>query len=138
MKMGWFFVIVECKLCSSYCDSIFVLNRRVLKNQIPEFIRSLKKLRLILSHAGLDGFVPPYIQNLSYLKVHDLTSNYGHLMIDDVAWTFRLSSLEHLGLSSVDLSGTQKQDMVFYMISSLKELSLSYCQLSNADIHHFS
>nr|KAJ0216384.1 hypothetical protein LSAT_V11C300107960 [Lactuca sativa] len=106
-------------------------------SRIPEFIGSLKHLRYLnLSDAGFSGLVTPHIGNLSNLKVLDLCSNY-RLMTDDVAWTFRLLSLEHLDLSAFDLSRTKNWDMLLYMIPSLKELCLSSCQLSNADVRPF-
>ncbi|KAL7587204.1 hypothetical protein Lser_V15G40468 [Lactuca serriola] len=67
-------------------------------SRIPKFIGSLKQLSYLnLSHAGFQ---------------------------DDVAWTFGLSSLEHLDLSSVNLGEAQNRDMLLYMIPSLKELNL--------------
>nr|KAJ0215124.1 hypothetical protein LSAT_V11C300107940 [Lactuca sativa] len=106
-------------------------------SKIPEFIGSLKQLRYLnLSNARVYGNVPPHIGNLSNLKVLDLSSNYG-LVTNDVTWTFRLSSLEHLDLSLFDLSRTQNWDTLLYMPPSLKELYLSNCKLSKADIRPF-
>nr|KAJ0189942.1 hypothetical protein LSAT_V11C800445340 [Lactuca sativa] len=103
-------------------------------SRIPEFIGSFKQLvYLNLSHVGFEGIIPHHFGNLSNLKVLDLSSNYG-LVVDDMAWTYGLSSLEHLDLSSLYLSGAHNLHMVFFMIPSLKELSLSYCGLSNVDL----
>ncbi|XP_052622731.1 receptor-like protein 48 [Lactuca sativa] len=103
-------------------------------SRIPKFIGSLKQLiYLNLSNVGFEGIIPHNIGNLSNLKLFDLSWN-GGLVADDMAWTSGLSSLEHLVLSSVDLGRAQNMDMLFYMIPSLKELSLSDCGLSNADL----
>ncbi|CAI9274717.1 unnamed protein product [Lactuca saligna] len=88
---------------------------------------------LNLSRSFFQGIVPPHIRNLSNLKVLDLSETY-ELMIDDMTWTFGLSSLEQLDLSFNDLSRAQNWDMVLYMIPSLKKLSLSSYGLSNVDI----
>ncbi|KAL7590002.1 hypothetical protein Lser_V15G40712 [Lactuca serriola] len=110
-------------------------------SQIPEFIGSFKQLSYLnLSHAGFEGIISHHIGNLSNLKVLDLSSNQ-NMMADNMVWTAGLSSLEHLDLSKVNLSGTHNFDMVLYMIPSLKVLSLSYCGLSNSDLgasHNFS
>nr|KAJ0194139.1 hypothetical protein LSAT_V11C800442610 [Lactuca sativa] len=111
-------------------------------SRIPKFIGSLKQLSYLnLSHAGFQGIIPHQIGNLSNLKVLDL--GYRDLMIDeplvadDVAWTFGLSSLEHLDLSSVNLGEAQNRDMLLYMIPSLKELSLFRCRLSSSVLGPF-
>ncbi|XP_023771167.3 receptor-like protein 47 [Lactuca sativa] len=81
-------------------------------SRIPEFIGSLKQLSYLnLSYAGFQGIIPPHIGNISNLKVLDL--------------------------SSVQLLGAQNMDMLFYRLPSLKELSLSYCGLSNGDLGPF-
>ncbi|CAI9270100.1 unnamed protein product [Lactuca saligna] len=106
-------------------------------SQIPDFIGSFKHLSYLnLSDAGFQGIISHHIGNLSNLKVLDLSSNY-ELKADDMTWTFRLSSLEHLDLSNVNLAGAQNRDMSLYMIPLLKELSLSDCGLSNADLAPF-
>ncbi|CAI9300180.1 unnamed protein product [Lactuca saligna] len=79
-----------------------------------------------------DGIIPPYIGNLSNLKLLYLSSDRYGLMVDDMAWTSGLFLLEHLDLSLVHLSGEENMDMLFYMLYSLKELSLKGCGLSNA------
>ncbi|KAL7586177.1 receptor-like protein EIX2 [Lactuca sativa] len=105
-------------------------------SQIPKFIGSLKQLTY-LNLSGFEGIIPPHIGNLSNLKVLDISRNEGRLMADDMAWASGLSSLEHLDLSSVDLHGAQNMDTLFYMLPSLKELSLSDCGLSDADLGLF-
>ncbi|KAL7586710.1 hypothetical protein Lser_V15G41215 [Lactuca serriola] len=107
-------------------------------SRIPKFIGSFKHLTYLnLSHAGFDGIIPPHIGNLSNLKVLDLHSDSYEPMVDDMTWISGLLSLEHFDLSWVNLCGAQNTDMLFYMIPSLKELSLSGCGLSNADVGPF-
>nr|GEW02097.1 hypothetical protein [Tanacetum cinerariifolium] len=57
--------------------------------------------------------------------VLDVSNRYPPLTVDDMAWVSGLSSLEHLNLNNVDLSGAQKVDSLLYIIPSLLELSLS-------------
>ncbi|KAI7750469.1 hypothetical protein M8C21_028940 [Ambrosia artemisiifolia] len=108
-------------------------------SQIPKFIGSFKQLSYLnLSNACFNGIIPHHIGNLSNLKVLDLASfPYSDYMLssNDIAWVSRLSSLEHLDLSSVNLSQSKNVDMVFYMIPSLTYLSLQLCELSNVDLH---
>ncbi|KAL7611155.1 hypothetical protein Lser_V15G12828 [Lactuca serriola] len=57
-------------------------------------------------------------------------------MVDDMAWTFGLSSLKHLDLSFVGLYRAKNVNMVFYMIPSLEELNLHECELYFSDLGH--
>ncbi|KAJ0742391.1 putative non-specific serine/threonine protein kinase [Helianthus annuus] len=108
---------------------------------IPKFIGSLKQLTyLSLSNANFSGIIPLHIGKLSNLKSLDLSSYWSHelmaneLMAHDMAWVSGLSSLEHLNLSCVHLGGAKNFGMVFYIVPSLKELRLSDCGLTNADV----
>ncbi|PWA37865.1 leucine-rich repeat protein [Artemisia annua] len=102
-------------------------------SRIPEFIGSFKQLSYLnLSNAFFSGVIPPHIGNLSNLKVLDLGSST--LMSDDMSWISGLSLLKYLDLSYVDLSKAQNRDMVFYLLPSLEMLSLSSCELTNADL----
>nr|XP_043619143.1 receptor-like protein 49 [Erigeron canadensis] len=104
-------------------------------SQIPEFVGTLKQLSYLnLSNAGFSGNIPHYIGNLSNLKVLDLNSYSQELMVGDMAWISGLSSLDHLDLSGVDLSGARNRHRVLYMIPSLTDLSLSCCGFANSDL----
>ncbi|MFS7975563.1 putative non-specific serine/threonine protein kinase [Helianthus anomalus] len=87
---------------------------------IPKFIGSLKQLTYLnLSHADFSGIIPYHIGILSNLKSLDL-SYYNFPIAHDVNWISGLSSLEHIDLSSVNLTGAQILDVVFYMAPSVK------------------
>ncbi|KAM0028249.1 putative leucine-rich repeat domain superfamily [Helianthus debilis subsp. tardiflorus] len=105
-------------------------------SQIPKFIGSLKQLTYLnLSNAKFSGIIPHHIGNLSSLTTLDPSSFYEKkLVADDMIWIFGLTSLEHLHLNVVNLSGARNLDIVLYMIPSLKEVSLSACGISNADL----
>ncbi|KAM0005351.1 putative non-specific serine/threonine protein kinase [Helianthus debilis subsp. tardiflorus] len=99
-------------------------------SQIPEFIGSLKQLTYLdLSKANFSGIIPHHIGNLSNLKGLDLSYNFNLLIAHDVNWISGLSSLEHIDLSYVNLTGLKFLDVVLYMAPAVKVLSLSNCGL---------
>ncbi|KAL3833898.1 hypothetical protein ACJIZ3_008634 [Penstemon smallii] len=107
---------------------------------IPAFLGSMTQLQhLNLSRTSLSGVVPHDLGNLSSLSVLDLGGNYSimyDLVVDDLMWVSRLSSLEHLNMNYVDLSPTKDLLKVLNMLPSLLELSMSYSRLNNTNLQH--
>ncbi|KAG8371580.1 hypothetical protein BUALT_Bualt13G0102800 [Buddleja alternifolia] len=106
------------------------LSQNKFKGKIPSFIGSLASLEYLnLSGAGFHGTIPRSIGNLSSLRTLSLQDNYKSLNIDSLEWLSRLSRLEHLDLSYLDLSKANNLKQVINKLPSLVELHLKYCGL---------
>ncbi|KAH7853514.1 hypothetical protein Vadar_003432 [Vaccinium darrowii] len=107
---------------------------------IPIFFGSMTLLRYLnLSNSNFSGRVPHHLGNVSKLMVLDLNDlGKNSLTIDDFTWVSRLSSLQYLDVSGMDLSQALNLNAVLYMLPSLTDLRLSGCDLnSTLLVSHF-
>uniref|UniRef100_A0ACD6A1K1 Uncharacterized protein n=1 Tax=Avena sativa TaxID=4498 RepID=A0ACD6A1K1_AVESA len=101
---------------------------------IPELIGALRSLtHLDLSYSNFGGRIPPHIGNLSNLVSLNL-SNYHYCFLSqihshDLAWVSRLTKLQVLRMSGVDLSAAVDWSHAVNMLPGLIQLDFSSCCL---------
>ncbi|KAI8007250.1 Receptor-like protein EIX2 [Camellia lanceoleosa] len=126
----------SCLLQLKYLNHLDLAGNDFDGSPIPKFFGSMARLRYLnLSYAEFSGIVPYHLGNLSSLRVLDINDNW-KVTIDDFTWVYRLSSLQYLDLSYMNISRTQSLLKVLNMIPSLLELHLSGCRLDNIHLSH--
>ena len=98
---------------------------------IPSFLGLMKSLtHLNLSKAGFVGLIPHQLGNLSNLHLLNLESYWVYgLYVNNLQWLSGLPLLQHLDMSSVNLSKAFDWLQLANTLPSLSELLLSNCQL---------
>ncbi|GKV37445.1 hypothetical protein SLEP1_g45476 [Rubroshorea leprosula] len=120
--------VVSSLLKLRYLEHLDLSNNNFSGDLISPSFGLMEQLRYLnLSYAQFRGRIPSELGNLTGLHVLDLSQNYyGRLKVgDDIQWISRLSSLQRLDMSGVNLSQAS---------SNLLQLSLSSCCLRNCHL----
>ncbi|KAK8300608.1 hypothetical protein V6Z11_D05G398900 [Gossypium hirsutum] len=97
---------------------------------IPEFFGSLKKLKLLdLSNANFRGPIPSLLGNFSMLETLRLGGNGRVFNVGKLEWLSPLSRLKELDLSFTNLSNANDWSQVISHLPLLQKLSLRHCDL---------
>ncbi|KAE8777848.1 LRR receptor-like serine/threonine-protein kinase RCH1 [Hordeum vulgare] len=102
---------------------------------IPELIGALGRGRLThldLSYSNFGGRIPPHLGNLSNLVSLKLEYMAHAIYSPDIAWVSRLTKLQVLRVSQVDLGAAIDWTHAINMLPSLMELDLRSCGLQNS------
>ncbi|GLU00028.1 hypothetical protein SLE2022_174230 [Rubroshorea leprosula] len=130
--------VVSSLLKLRYLEHLDLSRNNFSGNLIPPSFGLMKQLRYLnLSYAQFTGRIPSELGNLTRVRVLDLSQYYyGRLKVDDyIQWISRLSSLQQLDMSRVNLShASSNLFQVLGMLSSLSWLSLSSCSLKNSHL----
>ncbi|VAI41981.1 unnamed protein product [Triticum turgidum subsp. durum] len=108
-------------------------HNRFDKVHIPEFIGSINNLRYLdLSGSLFVGSIPPQLGNLSNLRYLNLGYISDNTYSTDITWLSRLTSLEHLDMSGLNLSTLVHWLPSVNMLPTLKVLRVTNCLLKNS------